>query len=48
MRSALAQTRVEGIATNLPFLERLFAGDDFAAGAFHTRYVDERLADIMA
>jgi acetyl-CoA carboxylase biotin carboxylase subunit len=48
MRAALVQTRVEGIATNLPFLERLFAGDDFAAGAFHTRYVDERLADIMA
>ncbi|MGI9254512.1 MAG: acetyl-CoA carboxylase biotin carboxylase subunit [Thermomicrobiales bacterium] len=47
MRRALAETRVEGIKTNLPFLERIFASDDFAAGRIHTRYVDENLSRIM-
>jgi acetyl/propionyl-CoA carboxylase alpha subunit len=47
MRDALAVTIVEGVKTNLPFLERVFASDDFAAGRVHTRYVDERLAEIM-
>ena len=48
MREALAGTVIEGVKTNLPFLERVFASDDFAAGRIHTRYVDERLAAIMA
>ena len=48
MRAAVVAFRVEGIKTNLPFLARLFAGDDFAAGRVHTRYVDENLAAIMA
>jgi len=48
MREAVAAFRVEGIKTNLPFLARLFAGEDFAAGRVHTRYVDENLAAIMA
>jgi acetyl-CoA carboxylase biotin carboxylase subunit len=48
MREALAATVIDGVKTNLPFLERLFAHDDFAAGRIHTRYVDEHLAAIMA
>ena len=48
IREALAKTVVEGVKTNIPFLERIFAGDDFAAGRIHTRYVDERLSEIMA
>jgi acetyl-CoA carboxylase biotin carboxylase subunit len=48
MRQALAGFRVEGIRTNLPFLGRLFADDDFAAGRFHTRWVDENLGRLMA
>ncbi len=48
MREALAGTVVEGVKTNIPFLERVFAGEDFAAGRIHTRYVDERLSEIMA
>jgi acetyl/propionyl-CoA carboxylase alpha subunit len=48
MRQALAGTTIEGVKTNIPFLERVFAGEDFAAGRIHTRYVDERLAEIMA
>ena len=48
LRGAVAAFRVEGIKTNLPFLARLVAGADFAAGRVHTRYVDENLASIMA
>jgi pyruvate carboxylase len=36
------------VKTNIPFLQRILAGDDFAAGRIHTRYVDERLNEIMA
>jgi acetyl/propionyl-CoA carboxylase alpha subunit len=48
MREAIAGTVVEGVKTNLPFLERIFASDDFAAGRISTRYVDEHLNEIMA
>jgi biotin carboxylase len=48
MRTALEGTIVEGVKTNIPFLRRIFASDDFAAGRIHTRYVDERLSEIMA
>jgi acetyl-CoA carboxylase biotin carboxylase subunit len=48
MRSALAETVIEGVRTNVPFLARIFASDDFQAGRIHTRYVDEHLKEIMA
>jgi acetyl-CoA carboxylase biotin carboxylase subunit len=48
MREALAGTVIDGVKTNIPFLERLFASDDFRQGRIHTRYVDERLSEIMA
>jgi acetyl-CoA carboxylase biotin carboxylase subunit len=48
MRDAIAGTVVEGVKTNLPFLERIFASNDFAAGDISTRYVDEHLQEIMA
>ena len=48
MRQAFAATAVEGVKTNIPFLERIFAGEDLAAGRIHTRYVDECLYKIMA
>jgi acetyl/propionyl-CoA carboxylase alpha subunit len=48
MRGALEGITVEGVKTNIPFLQRIFAGDDFTAGRIHTRYVDERLSEIMA
>ena len=46
MRAALKGVTVEGVKTNIPFLQRIFASDDFAAGRIHTRYVDERLNEI--
>jgi len=48
MRDGLDGMIIEGVKTNIPFLRRVFAGEDFGAGRIHTRYVDERLADIMA
>jgi acetyl-CoA carboxylase biotin carboxylase subunit len=48
MREALAETVIEGVKTNLPFLERVFAREDFRAGRIHTRYVDEHLKEILA
>jgi acetyl-CoA carboxylase biotin carboxylase subunit len=48
MRAALEGIIVEGVKTNIPFLQRIFTSDDFAAGRIHTRYVDERLNEIMA
>ena len=47
MRDALDETHIEGVKTNIPFLQRLFAGEDFGAGRIHTRYVDEHLHEIM-
>jgi acetyl/propionyl-CoA carboxylase alpha subunit len=48
MRAALDGIMVEGVKTNIPFLQRIFASEDFAAGRIHTRYVDERLNEILA
>ena len=48
MRDALQGITIEGVRTNIPFLQRIFASDDFVAGCIHTRYVDERLSEIMA
>ena len=48
MRDALEGFIVEGVKTNIPFLQRILASDDFAAGRIHTRYVEERLNEIMA
>jgi acetyl/propionyl-CoA carboxylase alpha subunit len=44
LRAALALYDVEGPKTNLPFLRRLVASEDFFAGHFHTRYLDEHRA----
>jgi acetyl-CoA carboxylase biotin carboxylase subunit len=44
MHRALAEYRVVGIRTTLPFLERLMAHPDFVAGEFDTAFVDRVLA----
>jgi pyruvate carboxylase len=41
MARALGESRVEGVASNLEFLEHLIAHPAFAAGAYTTRFVDE-------
>jgi acetyl-CoA carboxylase, biotin carboxylase subunit len=44
MRRALAEYLVVGIRTTVPFFTWLLEQPDFAAGKFHTAYLDEELA----
>jgi acetyl/propionyl-CoA carboxylase alpha subunit len=41
---ALSEFRLEGASTNIPFLQNVLAHADFAAGNFHTRWIDEHTA----
>ncbi len=45
-RRALSEFRLEGVATNIPFLQNVLAADAFASGGVHTRWVDENLVDL--
>ena len=47
-RRALAEFRIEGVATNIPFLMNVLAHDDFAAGRTHTRWVEEEAEALAA
>ena len=44
MRRALAEYRIGGIKTTLPFFTWLLAQPEFLAGRFHTTYLDEVVA----
>jgi acetyl-CoA/propionyl-CoA carboxylase biotin carboxyl carrier protein len=46
LRRALAEFRVEGIATTLPFFQALLDDDRFAAGSYTTGFVAERLGGL--
>ncbi len=43
---ALGELHIEGVHTNLPFLQRLLRQPDFAANRIHTRFVEEHAADL--
>ncbi len=45
---ALAEFRIGGVATNLPFLQALLRHPALVAGQTHTRFVDEHLAALLA
>ena len=45
---ALAEFRIEGVETNIDFLQSILHHPDFAAGNVHTRFVDENMADLAA
>ena len=45
-RRALGEFRVEGVETNIGFLDRLLAHPDFVAGAVTTGWVDEHSAEL--
>ena len=47
-RRALSEFRIEGVATNLPFLSSILGHPDFAAGAVHTRFVDEEMESLAS
>lgn len=41
-RRALAEFRIRGVATNIPFLQEVLADPDFIAGDLSTSFIDER------
>ena len=45
---ALAEFRLEGVGTNIPFLLGILGHEDFLAGRIHTRWVDEQLPALAA
>ena len=45
---ALSEFRIEGVETNIAFLQAILGHPDFAAGDVHTRFVDEHMADLAA
>ena len=45
---ALSEFRIEGVDTNIPFLQSILAHEDFATGNIHTRFVDEQMAELVA
>ncbi len=46
MTRALKEFRIDGVGTNIPFLQNILANRDFAAGNIHTRWVDEHIAEL--
>ncbi|MEM7100151.1 MAG: carboxyl transferase domain-containing protein [Pseudomonadota bacterium] len=47
-RRALAEFRIEGVATNLSFLSNILAHADFVTGALHTRWIDQQADGLVA
>ncbi len=45
---ALSEFRIEGVQTNIPFLQSVLAHPDFGNGGVHTRWVDERIGELAA
>lgn len=44
---ALTEFRIEGVPTNIPFLENLLQTPDFAADRIYTNYVDEHISELI-
>ena len=45
---ALGEFRIEGLATNLPFLQSLLSRPELAAGGISTRFVEDHAAELVA
>ncbi|RJG06903.1 biotin/lipoyl-binding protein [Noviherbaspirillum cavernae] len=45
---ALCEFRIEGVATNIAFLQNLLKHPDAAANRVHTRFVEERITELLA
>jgi acetyl/propionyl-CoA carboxylase alpha subunit len=43
---ALSEFRIDGVDTNIPFLQNILAHPDFISGKVHTRWVDEHIAEL--
>ena len=47
LQRALAEFHVAGVAVNIPFLQRLLRHPAFRNAAFHTRFIDDHLAEFV-
>ena len=47
LQRALAEFHVDGVAVNIPFLRRLLQHPAFRSAAFHTRFIDDHLAELV-
>ncbi|CAI7996536.1 Pyruvate carboxylase [Geodia barretti] len=47
LQRALAEFYVAGVAVNIPFLQRLVQHPAFRNAAFHTRFLDDHLAELV-
>ncbi len=47
-RRALAEFRIEGVATNLGFLRALLDHPEFAANRLYTRFIEDHIGDLAA
>ncbi len=45
---ALSEFRLEGVGTNIPFLQNILAHEDFGTSAVHTTWVDEHMVELAA
>ncbi len=45
---ALSEFRVEGVSTNIPFLQSILHHPDFARGLLYTRFIEDHLPEIAA
>ena len=45
---ALSEFRIEGVRTNIPFLQNLLLRPEFADGDIYTRFVDDHVAELAA
>jgi acetyl/propionyl-CoA carboxylase alpha subunit len=43
---ALSEFRIDGVDTNIPFPHNILAHPDFISGQFHTRWVDDHIAEL--
>ena len=46
-RRALSEFRIEGLATNIPFLQGILAHPEFVAANYATRFIEDYTADIV-
>ena len=47
LQRALAEFHAAGVAVNIPFLQRLLRHLAFRSAAFHTRFIDDHLAELV-
>ena len=47
LQRALQEFHIAGVAVNIPFLQRLLGHPAFRSASFHTRFVDDHLAELV-